>query len=460
MNTFELYSFMPISLQNILCTIKGYQLDRLRYRGGYLCDYKSLIKSDKATAEEILKYKEEETFKILEYAYRHCPYYKATFNKVGLTPADFKQIEDLQKFPILTKEQVRTYWMGLLSDTINSKELIPYHTSGSTGKALDFYWTKDSLAYYWATVWRGRKRCGIEKGDLHLNFTGKLVVPLSQNHPPYWRYNAVLHQYMLNMQHITIEKTPAIVEFINQTDFRFIVGYPSIIFSLAQFIEELNLKIEKVPPFMFPSAEKLYDYQREQILKIFPGIQIMEHYGFSENAACASKCLHGHYHEDFEIGHLELLDPISVLDGTTGSLIATGFKNIGMPFIRYKIGDSATFSDNICECGLQSKVITDIEGRNEDFVITPEGTRIMRLDYVFKDTRNIKECQVVQRNLGEVTLRIVKRDSYTSKTETSLIEAVHSVISPTIRVNFEYVGEIERTKAGKFRAVVSELNKK
>lgn len=99
MNTFELYSFMSISLQNILCTIKGYQLDRLRYRGGYLCDYKLLIKSDKATAEEILKYKEEETFKILEYAYRHCPYYKATFNKVGLTPADFKQIEDLQKFP-------------------------------------------------------------------------------------------------------------------------------------------------------------------------------------------------------------------------------------------------------------------------------------------------------------------------------------------------------------------------
>lgn len=350
--------------------------------------------------------------------------------------------------------------MGMLSDELDTKDLIPYHTSGSTGKALDFFWTKDSLAYYWATVWRGRQRCGIKKGDLHLNFTGKLVVPLSQKHPPYWRYNATLRQYMLNMQHITTEKIPAIVDFINRKPFRFMVGYPSIIFSFAQLVEEQNLKITNVPAFMFPSAEKLYDYQRDLIERVFPDIQIMEHYGFSENAACASKCLHRHYHEDFEIGHLELINAISTPNGQSGQLVATGFKNLGMPFIRYEIGDSATFSEVPCTCGLKSRVITDIEGRSEDYVITPEGTRIMRFDYIFKNTRNIKECQVVQRKLGEVTLRIVKRDNYTKADEASIIATTHSTISPTIQVNFEYVNEIERTKAGKFRAVVSELNTK
>ena len=463
MNIFKLYSLFPVSVQNMFCTLKGYQLENQRYSAGvgYLTDFQYLVESDKkATAEDILRYKEEETFQILEYVYRHCPYYRATFKEVGVTPEDFKQIEDLQKFPILTKEQVRTYWMGMISDEINPKMLIPYHTSGSTGKALDFFWTKDSLIYYWATVWRGRKRCGIEKGDLHLNFTGKLVVPLSQKRPPYWRYNAALRQYMINMQHITVEKVPAIVDFINQTDFRFIVGYPSIIYSFAQFVEELGLRIKKVPPFMFPSAEKLYDYQRDLILNVFPGLQIMEHYGFSENAACASKCLQGHYHEDFEIGHLELLNAIPTSGGEMGKLLATGFKNKGMPFIRYEIGDSATFSNTPCTCGLHSRVIFDIEGRSEDYVITPEGTRVMRFDYLFKDTHSIKECQVVQRKLGEVTLRIVKRDNYTMAVEASIIERAHSIISPTIQVNFEYVNEIQRTKAGKFRAVVSELNKK
>ena len=374
-----------------------------------------------------------------------------------MSPNDFKQMDDLRKFPILTKEQVRTYWMGMLSDEMNPKDLIPYHTSGSTGKALDFYWTKDSLAYYWATVWRGRKRFDIEKGDLHLNFTGKLVVPISQRKPPYRRYNAILHQYMLNMQHITEEKVPDIVNFINSKEFSFIVGYPSIIFAFAQIVDDLGLRITNSPSFVFPSAEKMYDYQRELILKIFPGIQIMDHYGFSENAASASKCRHGHYHEDFEIGHMELVDMVSTSDGYTGKIVATGFKNLGMPFIRYEVGDTATFSLTPCDCGLQSRRITDIEGRNEDYVVTPEGTKIMRFDYIFKDTHSIKECQVVQHKLGEITLRIVKRDSYTQYTEKSLMESIHSIISPTIRVEFEYVNEIERTKAGKFKAVVSLL---
>lgn len=130
----------------------------------------------------------------------------------------------------------------------------------------------------------------------------------------------------------------------------------------------------------------------------------------------------GRYHEDFEIGHLELIDTTMTSKGKLGKLVATGFKNIGMPFIRYEIGDSATFSGEPCTCSLHSQIIIDIEGRNEDFVITPEGTRLMRLDYLFKDTHGIKECQVVQRKLGEITLRIVRRDSYSQATEASIVE--------------------------------------
>lgn len=460
MNTFSIYGALPIALQNLLCTIKGYQFENQRYGKNYRGDYEWLVKSDTSTEEEILRYKEAEIHRVLEYAYQHCPYYHATFKEAGVKPSTFKQIDDLYKFPILTKEKVRTYWMGMVSDEVDFNTLIPYHTSGSTGKALDFYWTKDSLAFYWATVWRGRRRCGIEKGDLHLNFTGKLVVPLFQSHPPYWRYNAALRQYMLNMQHITAEKVPAIVDFINRTDFRFMVGYPSIIHSFAQFSEELGLRIEKVPAFMFPSSEKLYDHQREQIMRVFPEMQIMEHYGFSENVACASKCLQGHYHEDYEMGHLELNQPIQTELGQTGSLLATGFKNLAMPFIRYDIGDTATFSIEPCNCGLHSQVITDIEGRNGDYVLTPEGTRIMRFSYIFKATNAAKECQVVQRELGAVVIRVVRRDNYNAASEAALRNAVHSMISPSLRVDFEYVDEIERTKAGKFRAVVSELNKK
>lgn len=264
---------------------------------------------------------------------------------------------------------------------------------------------------------------------------------------------------MINMQHVTIEKISAFVSFMNSRDFRFMVGYPSIIHAFAQLVEEVGLHIERVPAYLFPSAEKLYAYQAEQIERVFPGIRIMEHYGFSENAACASKCVRGHYHEDYELGHMEVDHPQRTADGTgqTGVLLATGFQNMAMPFIRYEVGDTVTLADAPCSCGLHSRVITDIEGRSEDYVLTPEGSRIMRFDYIFKDTRSIKECQVVQREAGGVVLRIVRRPDYDSRTEQSLLQAIKEQISPTLQVRFEYVDEIPRTRAGKFRAVVSEL---
>lgn len=459
MGIFRLYGKLPVFLQNWACSFRGYQLNRLRYSKLYDKYFQDLLKTEKATEDEILNYKEEKIFNILEYSYNHCPFYHQAFRRAGLSPSDFKGLSDLQKFPELTKEDVRTSWRGMISDEYSPRMLIPYHTSGSTGKALDFYWTRQNIAFYWAIVWRGRSRCGIHKGDMHLNFTGKLVVPLSQDKPPYWRYNAPLRQYMVNMQHLTIRKIGSIVDLINGENFHFIVGYPSIIYSFCQLVEDAGLEVTNIPRFLFPSAEKLYDYQREQISRVLPNIQIMEHYGFSENAASASKCINGCYHEDFELGHMELKGAVKTEDGFTGELLATGFHNFGMPFIRYNVGDTLTFSSTKCTCGLNSQMIANIEGRNEDYIITPEGVRIMRFDYIFKNTKAIKECQVVQRKYGEIILVIVRRTSYSIDVENELVDAVHSLISPTLKVNFEYVTEIPRTKAGKFKAVVSELNK-
>ena len=141
-------------------------------------------------------------------------------------------------------------------------------------------------------------------------------------------------------------------------------------------------------------------------------------------------------------------------------MLATGFQNFAMPFIRYEIGDIGTFSKEKCSCGINSQVITDIKGRNGDYVITPEGAHIMRFGYIFKETSSIKECQIVQKELGSLVVRIVKRNNYNVSVEANIRNAIKEWISPTIKVFFEYVNEIPRTKSGKFKAVVSELNKR
>lgn len=459
MNIRDMYFSLPVGIQDFLVSLYSYKLEKQRFGPDFEKIYSDIIESDMWSAETIRKYKEECAFRIIEQAFNHCPYYKQKYKSFGLTPSSFTCIEDLEKFPILTKDDIRNNLNGMLADNINKRQLIPYHTSGSTGKALDFFNTKKSLQFYWAVCARYKHRFNIERGDLHLNFTGKLVVPLNQNKPPYWRYKKAQNQFMLNMQHFTRDKIKDIIAFIQSHDFKFFVGYPSIINSFSLLADELGVKFEDNPIYIFSSAEKMYDNQKEAILKVFPNSKIIEHYGFSENAGSASKCSQYMYHEDFELGHLELKDPLIHSNGKTGIMLATGFHNYGMPFIRYEIGDSATFSTDNCKCGRSSQIITDIEGRNEDYVITPEGTYIMRFDYIFKGTPDIKECQVVQKELGSVIVRIVKSNNYSMSTEQEIVKNIHNLISPRLLVKFEYPQEIERTKAGKFKAVVSELNK-
>ena len=81
----------------------------------------------------------------------------------------------------------------------------------------------------------------------------------------------------------------------------------------------------------------------------------------------------------------------------------------------------------------------------------------MRFDYIFKDALNVSEVQIVQEQMGEITARVVRRSSYGAKDEAEISREVQRWISPTIRVRFEYPGEIERGANGKFRAVVSRL---
>lgn len=461
MDYYSIYKNAPIFLQNFVCYLEGLKIEKKRYNKEFYQLYDSLIQSDNWTADQIVSYKEENIARILEYVYKYCPYYKERFGQEGLTPKDFRELPDLLKFPTLTKEEVRKHWQGMVAVDFPQKEILSYHTSGSSGKALDFLWSRHNLQFYWAEVWRGRHRFGIHKGDKHLNFTGKLVVPISQMRPPYWRVNKVQNQWLVNMQHMTRSKAQDFVDFINANHFVFLTGYPSIIYAFALLVEELGLTITSRPRYVFTAAEKTYDHQREVIERVFNGAKIIEHYAFSENAACASKHpQYSGYFEDFELGHLELDNPTTTHQGTTGRLLATGFQNLAMPFVRYEIGDTATFASTPTDSPLHSQYIVDIEGRNEDYVLTPEGTRIMRFDYIFKESAHIKECQVSQRELGEVILTIVKRDNYSQKDEDALRQAIEEFISPTLRVRFEYTDQIPRTAAGKFKAVVSYLNQK
>jgi phenylacetate-CoA ligase len=102
-------------------------------------------------------------------------------------------------------------------------------------------------------------------------------------------------------------------------------------------------------------------------------------------------------------------------------------------------------------------LIERIEGRIEDFVHTPDGRLVGRLDHVFKDVQHVREAQIVQTELDELVLRIVRTNGFGPKDERIMINEARMRLGDSMRIRFEFTDAIERTAAGKFRFIVSQL---
>lgn len=454
-----LYPYSPIYVQNILCSLYGYREMPYRFGKKFEQWLDFLEISEKWSKGEIEAYQDAKVAELIKYVFENVPYYRATMKKLQLVPNDIKKRADLVKMPIITKEDIFKNMKQFISQSCDNNILLHQHTSGTTGKALQFFSTKEANQFKWAIWWRHRMRFGVNFGEKHANFTGKLVVPTKQTKPPYWRWNKPFNQAIINMQHINIKKIKEIVNFLNENDFLFYSGYPSIIHSFAMCCLEDEVSLFRKPSFIFTGAENIYEYQKKDI-KLLTSATISDQYGSSEGAGNASHCNKFKYHEDFEFGVLECIDGTRYNDGTKeGKIICTGFACKEFPFIRYDIGDYALWESDeyLCDCGRKSSVIRWISGREDEYILTPEGNRIMRFDYIFKDTNNIKECQVVQDKLGEIIIRAVVRPSYNVKTEKLIANEIHNWISPNMAVTFKYVNAIERNKNGKYKAVISNL---
>jgi phenylacetate-CoA ligase len=454
----HLYPRLPIALQNFACWCYGKKEAKLRAGRNFDDKLLWLLETEHWSRAEIEAYQDEKVRKLIAHSYVHVPFYRERMQQNRLLPSDIRSRQDLYKLPIVTKEDVGNNLERLVSQKARGNALTLHRTSGTTGTALRFYSSAEAISFQWAVWWRHRMRFGLEPGMLHANFTGKRMVPLAQDNPPFWRWNRPLAQALLNVHHLTPAKIGSIIDFLNFQDFKYYSGYPSIIHVLAVTACEAGMSLAQPPKVIVTGAENMLEFQRRD-LKAFTHATLTDQYGFSEGCGNASHCEQFVYHEDFEFGILEPHHDSQSAAGREHNILCTGFANFDFPLIRYQVGDSAIWQDagQNCPCGRHSRVLLAISGRNDDYVVTPEGRRIMRFDYVFKDTPNVKEAQVVQEHSGEISLRIVPRHHYSSLDETVIAQQIRSWISPKLKVNFEYVPEIARASNGKFRAVVSHL---
>jgi phenylacetate-CoA ligase len=386
------------------------------------------------------------------------PYYRELFRDLRLHPEEIRSAGDLCRLPLLDKETVRAETHRLIPDAFDRKQIVWFHTSGTSGKALEVPIAQECFEREYAFRWLHYSWAGIERKDRIATLAGHPVTETRRLRPPFWVTNYAENQLLLSSQHLTPATIPAYAARLRQWQPTMIHGYPSSIYLLALGLADLG-ETGIRPRAIFTASETLLDTQRSVIEAVF-GCKAFNWYGNTEMTANIVECDAGRLHVKPEHSLLEFLDVDGrpARPGELAQIVATGFGNEAFPLIRYRTGDMAILSDRPCECGRGGPIAQSVTGRVEDIVITPEGRHVGRLDHVFKDTANIREAQLIQETPDTLVVRVVRRDDYCAEDTARVTQHLRERLGEQMKFEFQFVDSIPRGANGKFRFVISKVD--
>ncbi|MCS6882522.1 MAG: hypothetical protein RMK84_01225 [Oscillochloridaceae bacterium] len=450
----QLYLRLPAQLQHLACSIEGWSVQRRRFGGDFPALLAEVEARSRWTPERIAAYRDRRLAAFVQTVAASSPFYRRLFADTGIDPASITGLDDLHRLPILTKDIVKAHYPELISSAFRPTDLVPVHTSGTTGGGLGFMTTRRALQEQWAIWWRYRRWHGITPETWCGSFAGRPVVPLAQRRPPFWRYNVPGRQILFSGYHMAPDTLDAYVAELRRRRPPWLHGYPSLLALLAAHMLDRSLEPGYQVRWVTIRSENLLPQQATLIERAF-GVRPRQHYGLSEAVANISECPLGRLHVDEDFAAVEFLpNP----NGPGCRIIGTGFANPAFPFLRYDTQDLVTVSEERCPCGRPGRIVAHIDGRQEDYIVLANGSRVGRMDPIFKDLVHIREAQIVQREPGVITVRVVRGAGYTQGDEQLLRQEIARRVGVDLVVHVEYVESLPRSGAGKLRFVISELD--
>jgi phenylacetate-CoA ligase len=447
------YHRMPSHLRSTAATMRGWYLRRWRYAKGSDQLAIEALERDRWTTAQWRTWQDERVAYVLHRAATRVPYYRDQW-AARRRNGDQASPELLANWPVLEKDAVRANARAFLVDDCDHREMFHEHTSGTTGKPLDIWRTKETVSSLHAIAdARTRMWDGIPGEARWARLGGQLVIPVKQRRPPFWVWNAAMRQLYLSSFHLAPDLIPHYLDALARYRVVFIAAYPSSLYALAQEAVRLgrtDLKMTAV----YTNAEPLLPEHRATIAEAFQ-CPVRETYGMTETVAGGSECDAGQMHAWPEVGHVEIAGD--------GELICTGLLNLEMPLIRYRVGDrgtpapSADNGTNACSCGRGLPLMGSIGGRTNDMLLTPDGRQVFWLNPVFYGLQGVRQSQIVQEKIDLLRVLIAPAPGFTPATARTIVERLRQRMGE-VHVLVDQVEEVPRTANGKLRAVICNLS--
>ncbi len=328
-------------------------------------------KIEKETPEKIKAFQEEKLAEVLHYLSIHSPFYRERFNELGIRPEKIKTLEDLNRIPVTTKNDLQERNEDFLC--VNRSKVVDFiTTSGTMGTPVTFAMTDkdlDRLAY--------NEQISFSCADTTSDDIYQLMVTMDK------RFMAGL-AYFLGLRKLgtgIIRTGPGLQELQFESIRRFfptgIITVPSFIPKLIQYADEHGIDLSSTsikkavcigepirnPDFSLNTLGRMITEKWD--------LKLYSTYASTEMGTAFTECgegMGGHHHPEMII--VEFLDEHDqpVKEGEAGEVTVTTLGVEGMPLLRFKTGDICHHHTGNCSCGRTTMRLGPVIGRKQQMI--------------------------------------------------------------------------------------------
>ena len=381
----------------------------------------------------------------VDHAFSNSPFYRRKFEEAGMSPEDIRSLDDLNRLPVIDKDDLQSEYPFPLLSTPFEKIVRIHASSGTTGKRKVLSYTQHDIDV-WADMFA---RCyemagctaedrvqiavgyglwtagvGFQAGCERL---GAMAVPMGPA-------NADMHCEMMVDMGSTVFCSTA-----------------SMALLMAEEITNRGLTDRIRLKRVIMGAERHSDAMRSRIQELLGVEDIFDIYGLTELYGPGTG-LDCHYHSGIhywaDLFIYEILDPVTlqpVAPGQEGELVVTTLRKEGSPLIRYRTHDVTRLIKGGCSCGAPYPRHDRILGRTDDmFIYRAVNIYPSQIDHVLSGMPGIgSEYQIhlKQREGGRdmMVLKVEREMDAGSEDDAALAEKVALDIRKKILVR----GEVE-----------------
>ena len=401
-----------------------------------------------------LKARQNKNIRRLMKAAWKIPFYRKRFEESNLRPEDFKCSEDLVRFPVLTKAELREWMRELYEQNPGKRDLWDAtSTSGSSGIPLKLYQSQREHAIANASWIRILMSFGYDP------FFGKMISFESSYRDTKTRRDSVVQKLGILQRRILSEKRCTddgmddVIRELNEYRPDLICLRKNCIVRLALYAQEHNLPVHK-PKWYIPVSE-MVDEMTENILAKTFGAGLVDAYGCDETGSCVVKYPGRKYYDICNDTHVvNIYDEQNHL-ADNGRMILTPLYKTDFPIINYDVGDLA--SSFTCE-GI--RYITKIHGRLNDMIRHEDGSEssVLELRKIPNGITGIVQFRYVQESFHDLRVELVrdpKDHTYTdSQIEEFFKKQIEQLYGDEFRISVTWMDVIPPDPNGKLRCFV------